>query len=170
MNFRLNLLTVFGLGLLRPAPGTWGSLPPPAFALLLIWLIGPSWHVDVCLVLLAAIFTSVCIRFGAEAETHFGRKDPSAVVADEVAGQAIALLFLPWRAFTDTSSFLWNIALAGTAFLMFRAMDIIKPPPAHKLQRLTGGAGIVIDDLLAGVYALALTHLLARFVLPAVLG
>lgn len=162
------LLTAGGLGHLRPAPGTWGSLPPVVLAVILAAWFGRSWFIDLALLLLAIIFTLVCLKWGEMAEGLFGRKDPSQVVADEVAGQAVALLFLPWRpvfaaveqggfAFDD-SALRWNLTLGGIAFLAFRGFDILKPPPADALQRFRGGLGIVIDDLFAGVYALLAVH------------
>ena len=104
------------------------------------------------------------MRFGAWAEVHFGKKDPRQVVADETAGQCVALLALPWGG--DWSE---NLVLAATAFVTFRLFDIVKPPPINRIQRLGGGWGILVDDLLAGLYALAATQLLARLIWPGVL-
>lgn len=175
MNVRFLLVTVFGLGHLRPASGTWGSTPPVAFALLLIWVLGldglsvhDQWIVNISLVLIGLIFSIVCVRFGAEAEQCFAKKDPRQVVADETAGQCIALLFLPWRPMTDMEGWIWNLALAATAFFAFRILDIIKPPPANQLQRLAGGWGILADDLIAGAYALIVAQVVVRFVMPAI--
>lgn len=168
------VLTAGGLGHCRPMPGTWGSTPPPAIALLLGCLLGTHWTIEGVLLLLALMFTIGCIRFGRYAEERFGRKDPSQVVADEVAGQSIALLFLPWVPvnFVGTGEWLpdllYNATLAGIAFVTFRVADVIKPPPARGMQRLEGGLGIVIDDLFAGVYALLLTQVIVRTVLPGV--
>ena len=135
MNIRLLLLTTFGLGHMRPASGTWGSTPPPALALLMILILSGDglstverWSINISLLLIALIFSIVCVRFGAEAEHRFGKKDPGQVVADETAGQAIALLFLPWRPMIDSEGWIWNVALAATAFFAFRILDIIKPP------------------------------------------
>lgn len=77
-----------------------------------------------------------------------GVKDPSAVVMDEVAGQLIALIAIP----VD-----WKYALAG--LILFRAFDIVKPPPVRNLEALPGGWGIMMDDVAAGFYALGLLHL-----------
>ena len=159
------LVTVFGLGLLRPAPGTWGSLPPPLLVLALLWSGAALWVVNVTLVLLGAAFGIACARFGHLAEHRYGAKDPRQVVADETAGQCVALLLLPWRNVAEAGAWTWNIALAATAFGAFRVLDILKPPPINGLQRIGGGRGILIDDLVAGVYALAVTQLVARFIL-----
>ena len=165
------LLTVFGLGHMRPAPGTWGSTPPPAVAMLLVWVLGRDGLsaadgriVDGAMVLMLVIFSASCLAWGGWAERRWEKKDPGQVVADEVAGQAIALLALPWRAILDADALLWNVVLAGTAFLAFRFFDIVKPPPANRLQRLGAGWGILIDDLFAGLYALLATQLLVRLV------
>ena len=85
------------------------------------------------------------------AEKLLGKKDPGAVVVDEVAGQLIAFLFVPWRAS------LWAV-VAG--FVAFRLFDIWKPYPVRRLEGLGGGLGIMADDMLAGFYAAALMSLL----------
>lgn len=155
-------LTAGGLGLLRPAPGTWGSLPPVVVAALLAWQGAPAWSIEAALVLLVVLGSAACLRYGDDGERIFGKKDPGSVVADEVAGQALTLIALPWPA--D----LRGIALTAlVGFLSFRVMDIVKPPPARGLQRIRGGAGILIDDLIAGVYAAIVTQLVVRF---AILG
>jgi phosphatidylglycerophosphatase A len=80
-----------------------------------------------------------------DAERSLGEKDPGAIVIDEVAGMALSLLTLPLTPL---------VVLAG--FLLFRVFDIVKPYPANALQRLRGGVGVMIDDLVAGLYALLL--------------
>src|SRR5690606_13857895 len=102
-------------------------------------------------------------------ESHFHKKDPGSVVADEVAGQSLVLLFLPWHAGDDLRTWQWNVAIALTAFLTFRIMDIIKPRPARSLQSLEAGWGILIDDLIAGVYAAIIVQLATRIGLPLML-
>jgi phosphatidylglycerophosphatase A len=170
------LLTAGGLGYLRPAPGTWGSLPPVllALSLMLLWHPADSLNrpllINGLLVALAIVFSVVCVLFGGHAEAAFAGKDPSQVVADEVAGQAVALLFLPWRLDSHANAVPWNLAIAVTGFLTFRLMDILKPPPANSLQRLPCGWGILIDDLVAGLYALALTQVITRGALPLAFG
>ncbi len=171
MSVRGGLLTAGGLGHLRPAPGTWGSTPPVALALvMLIVMGGPHWTLDVAVATLGLLGCVVCVRFGDWSETAYGKKDPGCVVADEVAGQAIPLLLLPWRSFSDDGGVLWNLTLAAIAFSTFRLFDITKPPPARGLQRWSAGWGILIDDLIAGVYALIVTQAAVRGVLPAVWG
>lgn len=162
------LITTGGLGFLRPASGTWGSMPPVALAAAMLALgVGPghgpaaaiAYHLILLLIL--AFFTLVCAVHGDAAEARFGH-DPGEVVADETAGQCIPLLLLPGAATTH----LWPAAatLIG-AFLAFRLFDILKPWPANRLQRIPGGWGIVLDDLAAGAQALIVVQILARLTL-----
>lgn len=151
---RLLLVTAGGLGLMRPFPGTWGSLPPAAIAWIML-LAGASltlYHAVIGALLIGACV--ICIALGGWAEGRFHAKDPSQVVIDEVAGQALALLLLPDALHVAGLSGFWPITLSvGGAFVLFRAMDILKPPPAHALQRLPAGWGVLTDDLFAGAYA-----------------
>ena len=162
------MVTVFGLGYLRPAPGTWGSLPSVLIAAALVAAgAGPGAHPSAwvyysVLGLLALVFTGACIVLGEKAEARFWKKDPAQVVADETAGQAVTLLFLPSAAVaTAGRAAIWLLL----AFLAFRAMDILKPWPAHGIQRVEGGWGLVLDDLIAGLYA-GVVLLAAALVLP----
>lgn len=164
------LLTAGGLGLLRPAPGTWGSLPPVIITLALLnWLDADGslttsdlWIINLTLASLAALASIACISFGRDAEAFFGRKDPGQVVADEVAGQSIALLGLPWLSLHGSWAMPYDAIYLVTAFIAFRLFDITKPPPARRIQRLPGGWGILIDDLIAGVYAAIAAQIVAR--------
>lgn len=163
------LITTFGLGFMRPAPGTWGSLPPCALAA--VWAVagrqlqmgpvgGALWYA--VMAFFALYFSWVCVKFGDAAEAEFGKKDPSQVVADETAGMGVTLLFLPhWWLIRTGSTYQQSVertALAtliaiAAAFVLFRIADIVKAPPANGLQRLKGGWGILADDLVAGVQA-----------------
>lgn len=159
MNPRLALTTAFGLGLLKPAPGTWGSVPPPVVAAAMLFFGAADRTINAAMLLIAAVFSISCVALGGWAERRFNTKDPRQVVADEMAGQSLALLFLPWRAGAD--GWTVNIILLVTAFLAFRILDVLKPPPINAVQRLAGGWGILVDDLLAGVGALGVTHAVA---------
>jgi len=142
-------LSVGGLGFLRPAPGTWGSMPPPAIvaALGLAGMGATGLHLVTFLLLVLS--SIACVAWGAYAETRFGRKDAAEVVADETAGVCPAV-FVAIAMTSETWPRL--IALAG-AFLLFRVFDILKPWPARRLEELREGWGVLIDDLVAGVYA-----------------
>jgi phosphatidylglycerophosphatase A len=150
------MVTVFGLGYLRPAPGTWGSLPSVVIAAALIAAgagpAGKAWVYWVVLGAVALVFTAACVALGDKAEARFWKKDPSQVVADETAGQAVTLLFLPPAAALSSRPGVTACWLL-LAFLAFRAMDIVKPWPARQIQSVPGGWGVVLDDLVAGVYA-----------------
>jgi phosphatidylglycerophosphatase A len=79
-----------------------------------------------------------------QSEKFFGQTDPRSVVIDEVAGQMVAFLLFPHAS--------WKLLLAG--FALFRIFDISKPFPAGRAERLPGGWGIMVDDVIAGAYAL----------------
>ena len=145
-------LTVGGLGYARFASGTWGSLPPCVAALLAVAVLPAGWWWGVSAVMLA--------------EELVGTKDPSCVVLDEVAGMSIALLGHRWalRDGSEGLGWLWAaLVTVGLAFVFFRALDIVKPPPCRALQEVKGGRGILLDDVLAGVYACVATHLVNPF-------
>lgn len=154
MRMQRFVLTAGGLGMLRYAPGTWGSLPPVVLAFAMASLAVEPWMMTVTLALLGLAGSIACVRFGQFGEQLFHRKDAPEIVADEVAGQCIALLFLPWRVPVDGQDWLVNLGLAVGAFAAFRLFDITKPPPANGLQRLPAGWGVLADDLVAGAYAL----------------
>ncbi len=151
------LATGMGLGFLRPAPGTWGSLPPVVLAGALAFAGTNGRTIDMAVAAMGLVFGVACLLWGSDVERLVGKKDPGAVVSDEVAGQAIALLWLPWD--RDPAHI---AATCATAFLAFRLLDILKPPPARGWQRFEGGVGILVDDLVAGVYALGVTQLVVR--------
>src|SRR5262249_35551144 len=146
------MVTVFGLGYLRPAPGTWGSLPSVLIAAALVAAgAGPGhWAYYAAMIALALVFTVSCVALGDQAQARFWTKDPSQAVADEPAGAAGPLLFLPPAA--PLRPVAAALSLLG-AFLAFRFMDIVKPFPARRIQSVPGGWGVVLDDLVAGVYA-----------------
>ncbi len=130
------IATAFGAGYSPFAPGTAGSL----VGLLLFWpLAGLSWpwQLVACLGV-----TIVGIPAASRVAVLVGRKDPGLVVVDEVAGQWITLVGLPFTA---------PVAIAG--FVLFRIMDVVKPWPARALERLPGGWGIMADDVAAGIFA-----------------
>ncbi|HED53147.1 MAG TPA: phosphatidylglycerophosphatase A [Phycisphaerales bacterium] len=160
----LPFLTTFGLGRLRPAPGTWGSLPPPAIAYLLILTgVTPSSPIFIgVFVGILVFFSAACVLQGDVAEAVFGKKDHGSIVADETAGQCLPLLALWLMPCSTTAPWLPAMLTLGGAFLAFRLMDIVKPPPAGSIQRLPAGWGVLIDDLVAGVYAAILMVAIGR--------
>ena len=137
----------FGSGLVPVAPGTFGSLVGLAFALALAPL-GLAWN------LLAVVVATVAgIWICGESARRLGVHDHPAIVWDEVAGMMIAMLAAPdaW----------WG---APAAFVLFRIFDIAKPWPIREIDHgMGGGAGIMLDDVLAGLFA-ALGLLLIGYV------
>jgi phosphatidylglycerophosphatase A len=145
--------TFFGAGLLKPGPGTYGSI-----AAVLLWfgaahLLHPA---PVALAIGTAVAALAATLIGIPAATivarESGREDPGHVVIDEVAGQLIALIAIPvdWRH-------------AAVSLLLFRIFDIFKPPPIRQLERLPGGTGIMLDDVAAGLFALLLAQIIHVF-------
>ncbi len=157
---RLLLITTFGLGKMRPASGTWGSMPPVVLAAAMLASGISAQGVWFHLVLGAVVvfFSLACLMQGDEAEGKWG-KDPSNAVADETAGQCFSLMFLPAAATATWQMAIFSLALA---FISFRVLDIVKPWPARQLQRLPAGLGILIDDVIAGIYAAAVVQIVLR--------
>ncbi len=145
------IATFFNIGYLKPGPGTFASL-----ATVLLWRgLAPyaSSHDRV----IAAVVTSIAVTLvGIPAATQvaraLGKKDPSVVVIDEVAGQMIALI---------AAALDWKSMLA--ALILFRVFDITKPFPLRRLEHLPEGTGIMLDDVGAGLYALVLMQLGRHF-------
>jgi phosphatidylglycerophosphatase A len=141
------LTSCFGLGHLPVAPGTWGSIPP-VLVFAGLCLCGASWAVTSAAMFIIAIGASIsCVLFAPEVIGLTGKKDPSQVVADEVAGQALTFI----TAYAVAPKNILIVSLIG--FAAFRFFDILKPYPCKKLEKLPSGWGILADDLMAGVYA-----------------
>lgn len=142
------IATFFGVGRLKPGPGTWGSA-----AAVLAWAavsrsLPPSSRTATALAL-AVLTAGVGVPAATRVSRAWGKKDPQSVVIDEVAGQWIALIGVPlaWKTFL-------------TSFILFRAFDIVKPPPVRQLEKLPEGAGIVLDDVAAGICSLVVMQLI----------
>lgn len=135
------------VGFVPIAPGTFGS----AVGLVVYAAVSAAnnWAIE-------AIALAVILVAGIWSANHVERelgKDPGAVVIDEVAGMLVTLAFI------DVS-----VTAALVGFFIFRLLDVIKPPPARRLENLHGGPGIVLDDVMAGIYSnLALRALIALF-------
>ncbi len=166
---RFLIVTAFGLGKLKPAPGTWGSLPPCVLAAGFLFFDLNPWYTDIALASIVVVSCVLCIQLGPWAEKRFDGKDPGVVVIDEVAGMAIALLFLP-HALANTSGLPAHQAsgylIIIGAFLLFRIFDIIKTPPANVMQQFPAGWGILLDDIVAGLYANIVLQCVVRLGLP----
>jgi phosphatidylglycerophosphatase A len=144
------IATFFGVGLGKPGPGTWASVATLLVWADYAWAVHPTPH---GLLTALLVFIAVAVALGVPAASivarESGRKDPQSVVIDEVAGQAIALLFSPFD---------WHHA--AIALVLFRLFDITKPFPVYKIENLPGGWGIVFDDVAAGLYALGVASLI----------
>lgn len=141
------LCSWFGAGWLPKAPGTWGSLAALPLAWLLFWLGGTP-----ALLIASVVLFAVGWWAAEKVVAEDGTEDPGWVVIDEVVGQFLTLLFVP-------PSFLSY----AVGFALFRLFDIKKPWPVDLAdQRLKGGFGIMADDVLAAIYALAVVTLLQR--------
>jgi phosphatidylglycerophosphatase A len=149
MNFKdkavIFLATGCFVGNVPVAPGTAGSL----LGILACWVLSRIQLSLAALVVVVFIFLAMGIA--AAAQNLMNRSDPGCIVIDEIAGMMIALLGLPFN---------WVIVAVG--FIFFRILDVLKPFPIGRLeQRLSGGVGVVIDDVAAGIMA----NLALRFVL-----
>ena len=147
------LATFFGVGLLPLAPGTWGSLAALfLFYVLIYFQISFSLY---SLILGLLIIMAIIVCFFAS--SGLSEKDHRSIVIDEVAGAGSSFMFLPALGVYDFASANWdeNSYLAAALLLIFfRLFDILKPHPISFIdRRLKSGFGIVLDDLVAGVFA-----------------
>jgi phosphatidylglycerophosphatase A len=131
----LAIATALGVGYVPIAPGTFGSA-----AGLVLWALLPATPLAQGIAILVLFVAGSW--GGTVAERHFGKTDPGHVVADEVMGMLITLFMNPVG---------WLGAIGG--FFLFRVMDVIKPYPANRLERLHGGIGVMADDGMAAIYA-----------------
>ena len=145
------IATFFGCGRMRPGPGTWAAAATVLLWYLISQVAGARIQIPLAL-LLAGLAVLVGIPAATRVARESGVSDPSFVVIDEVAGQMIALIAAPLR---------WKTLLAG--FILFRAFDIVKPPPLRRLEKIPAGAGIMLDDVGAGLYALAILQAALHF-------
>jgi phosphatidylglycerophosphatase A len=142
-NVWLAISSVLGLGYMPKAPGTFGTL-----AAVPLWAILAAWPLGVQLAAVAG-FIGFAILASARAEAIYGRHDVQHIVIDETAGLLVAAVGVPFR---------WPEVVA--AVVLFRVFDIVKPQPVKWAdERVPGGLGVVLDDVLAGVMAGVLLHL-----------
>jgi phosphatidylglycerophosphatase A len=135
-------------GYLPKAPGTWGSLVG-----LLIFFLLHTLDVSTYLIVLAGLFLVGTFAAG-EAEKIMDHKDPGLVVIDEIVGMLITMVAVPATPLTMV-----------LGFILFRIFDIFKPFPVNFFdQRFHGGLGIMLDDVIAGLYSLVILQVLLRFV------
>ena len=141
----LLLATGFGFGFSPVASGTVGALIGVVIVLVLgFFHLGILWQIIIALVLVLIGFP-ICEN----AEKYFNQKDDHRIVADEYLTFPICVIGLPYQ------EYLW---LLLWAFFFHRLFDVIKPPPARGIQKLAGGAGVMLDDVFSSLYALACCH------------
>ncbi len=149
---RLATVTVFGFGLSRIAPGTIGTLPAVAVYVLIAIVFPGTWKAP----LIGVVFLLSCVlsvALGKWAEKKWDQKDPRPFVIDEFAGFFMTVLL--FQAQDLFLTVLW-------AFGMTRFFDIVKPPPARQVERLSAGWGMLLDDLAASMYAALLLNLILQ--------
>ncbi len=129
------------------APGTFGSI-----VALSIYLI-PGMENPTILLVLISLFSVIGIPIGTKFEALYG-KDPKQCTIDEMVGMWITLLFIPKK--------IWFIILA---FIIWRVLDIVKPFPANIAEKLEGGLGIMLDDIIAAIYALVISHIIINIII-----
>lgn len=156
------LTSCFGLGLLPFAPGSWASLVPMFIFALLVSFNTPILLLSIIMASMIVVGSIICVKLAPDIIGRTGRDDPREVVADELAGQALTFLIAcPLIGKVPQAQQIWSVAISG--FLLFRLFDIAKPFPIRRAERLPRGWGILVDDLLAAVYAgiflLILIHL-----------
>ena len=170
-NYLALAFATWGVGYAPLAPGTFGSAVGVGLYLLVeaaserVFAFASSrgWNIEqlesfrtAFMLLLIATLTLVGIWAASRTEKLIGRKDPGIVVADEVVGQLIAFLFVPFNSG-------WWVIIVG--FLTFRLFDIWKPYPIRRLELLESGLGIMADDVLAGIYAAILMSIVTAIYL-----
>jgi phosphatidylglycerophosphatase A len=141
------ITTFFYIGYLPACPGTFASIA----GVFLFLLVQTSPVIYFSLVSLLAVLG---VALGKSAERLFHKKDPGVVVIDEVFGMLLALALLPY----------YNLKVILIAFILFRAMDTIKPYPAYLIQSVKGGLGIMADDLVASFYTNIILQLVLRYI------
>ncbi|MCL5946172.1 MAG: phosphatidylglycerophosphatase A [Planctomycetes bacterium] len=160
-SWRKWVITGGGLGLLKPAPGSWGTLGPAIVFWILLWArVADPWRSMVCLfgAMIAGILT---VQLSPWAIRYFGREDPGPVVLDEYCGYWIACLFLPLPRIALSN--LWHAWLASAAvYILFRLFDTLKVPPCRQLEHLPAGWGILLDDIAAGIQVNVLLQVALR--------
>ncbi len=142
------------IGLIPVAPGTWGAAVGVCLLLLVRLAAAPALEALLLAVVLACGVWSATLT-----ERRYGRRDPGAIVIDEVAGVLIALFWIPVG---------WTGLLVG--FVAFRVFDIVKPFPVSVAERLPVGWGVMADDVVAGLYAYLTVRVLAAVAPGLMLG
>jgi phosphatidylglycerophosphatase A len=155
------IATGFFSGLIPIGPGTFGSLVGLLIAYGLIsFLISDVILLQNSLIMTSAIMAVIGIWAGTRAEKIFDRKDAGQIVIDEVCGQILSFVFIaPYLARLGQQWRWWMIV----GFVLFRFFDIFKPYPINDLQHFAGGLGVMMDDIIAGIYAAVVMSIALMF-------
>jgi len=145
--------TSFGLGYTPLIPGTAGALPGVGI-FILIALMTDGMSQSILLILAFLVSCILTVVLSPAAEKYWNKKDPGIFVTDEVAGFLGTVLL--WRMPSIFYTTLW-------AFIVTRVFDIIKIPPARRLEKLHGGAGILADDLCSSLYAAGFLYIVSKY-------
>ena len=149
----LTVATCFGLGYCPYFPGTCGALVGVAVYLPLAYLLPQEPHQTIAIAAALLAWSIITVALGGWAEEFFQKKDSGIFVTDEVVGFLLTVLL--WRIHSaPLLTVLW-------AFPVTRIIDMVKVPPARRLEKLPRGWGVIADDLLGSLYAAALLHLVA---------
>ena len=141
--------TWFGCGYVPKAPGTVGSLA----AIVIAWPLSRLGFGRLHFLILAFALLYPAVRASSIVAAESGRKDPQMVVVDEVLGQWLTL----------ASAVRFDLLTFALAFGLFRLFDIWKPPPIRLIEQVPGGAGVVLDDMMAGAYGALVLFLVGWF-------
>jgi len=145
MRKRVELITsFFYLGHSPFMPGTIGSLG----GLMVYFIVRSN---DMLFAFSILFLFTLGVLFAGEAEKVYKRKDPSMIVIDEACGMLLSLFFVPFN--------LYSVIMG---FFLFRIFDILKPPPAKRLEKLTGSLGIMFDDIVAALYTNIILQIVFR--------
>jgi len=149
------VVTFGGIGLIPGVPGTYASF----VAAIIFWCLW-AWCGPVAFPVLLALMgagAAAGYLLCPWAEAHFGRRDPSQFVLDEVVGQWVTLFPMFLLSLVLKPLGVRPLAHACAGFLMFRTLDVSKPLPIRRIEERPGGQGVMLDDVVAGLYAAAAT-------------
>ncbi|HVX86302.1 MAG TPA: phosphatidylglycerophosphatase A [Phycisphaerae bacterium] len=154
-----------GPGFLRPAPGSWGTAAPAA----VMWILmangarQATW--TAVLLAIGAVASLLLVIYGKWAAAYYREPDPGTVVLDEYAGFAVTALVVPVPPWCAAHGAPGAFAYVAGLYILFRATDTLKLPPANWLERLPWGWGVLCDDLAAGVQANLIAQAVVRLLL-----
>ena len=144
----LFLATGFGAGFSPVIPGTIGTLVAIPIELLLSSIQSPVYELTLITFFFLSSWSSD------KAQAHWNRKDDRRIVIDEMMGYLVTMFWIPKTTF-----------FVSIGFFLFRLFDVIKPPPIRRLEGLKGGFGVVLDDVMAGIYANIILQIISHFIL-----